>query len=1334
MDPSLQTLLSRVERLPEQLREAREGVQRAIRIADQDPDMALTRSRKVLELVVREVYERRCREPPGTRPLENLLQRLVRDGFLPTRLDAYANTVRMLGNVGTHRFGEQVTTADVGQSLSQLMPILEWYGEEEKPGGSSPVAASEPASFAPVRGLASSAAVVPRGMCSFDAQDSDFFLELLPGPRHRNGLPDSLHFWKTRIEMTSERAFTVGLVYGPSGCGKSSLIKAGLLPRLDPSVQTVYVEATPQGTEARLAKKLAHLFPDLDPSLELPEMVARLRQSPRLGLDDLGSLGGLAGPGDHGGRRKVLLVIDQLEQWLHANGRTMRGSKLLAALRQADGERVQCLVLLRDDFWAAATRMFRELNLRMQENENVYMVDLFNLDHARHVLELFGVAYGQLPASPTERTPDHKQFLDRAVAGLSQDGLVICVRLSLFAHMMSKRPWTVESLKKVGGTEGVGLKFLEETFTARWAVPEHRALAKPARALLQALLPEEDTTIKGRMRAHDELAQASGLADKPEQFARLLEVLDRELHILTPTQPESDVEENGDASRSQGYYQLTHDYLVPLLRQWLTQERSKTWRGRAELRLEILTAWWIRSRRSRFLPSLLEYWTIVRGVPRWRRTPDQQACMRAATRYFGAWAAALLVLAGGLFWGIREVSGRLQADRLVESIAAADPGELETLIDRDLPPYRAWADPLLRQVVGDPSARLTARLHASLALLPVDEDQRLFLSEQLLTCSVEEFGLVRKSLRPFRAPLLPGLWAKLRDSQAATLQRFFAGMTLAGFVPESGEWSDADAAFLTDQLLSSNPDKQYILRSYLRPIAGRLLKPLQVRFREKEQRPGLVRSAAAAALVDYAGDEPELLAQLAADAVLSSQFKIVFQALTAKRSYRETAVATLRNILAEKPAPALSQSERVRLGFRRAGAAIGLIHLKEHETALAAFAFGDDLEAITQFAFRWRNWDLTAEDLLVCLDKAVDDHSRFCLVLSLGELGPDEVPPARLPALIDRLSAWYAGDPSSGIHAACGWLLRTWDKDDPVRKIDDTPRPCDRSGKRQWFVEKAGGQAMTFVVFPPGDYYMGSPTWDSLRETSEGQHRVRLTQPFAICDREVTRGQLARFFEATRLSSDQAQFRQWSPTPAHPAVGASWFDAILFCRWLTKEAGLKESDQCYDNPDGLKKGPDGYPLDWPFHPERAGFRLPTEAEWEYACRCGTTTAFSFGNDREMLGRHGWFQDNADRRTHVGGRLRPSVRGLFDMHGNVFEWCHDRFASYAVADQTDPLGPPVNPQRPGEQSRLLRGGAWEYALGSCRSATRLFFLPTRRMENFGFRLVRGAAAVNGTKGP
>jgi hypothetical protein len=134
MQPSLESVLTLLDCISEDFRELRESVRKAVQSAEVDPEMALARTRKVLEYIARDVYEKRCKEPPGTRPLENLLQRLVKDGHWPARLEAYATAIRLLGNVGTHRFGEAVSVADVYLALVQMIPILEWYfGIESTP-------------------------------------------------------------------------------------------------------------------------------------------------------------------------------------------------------------------------------------------------------------------------------------------------------------------------------------------------------------------------------------------------------------------------------------------------------------------------------------------------------------------------------------------------------------------------------------------------------------------------------------------------------------------------------------------------------------------------------------------------------------------------------------------------------------------------------------------------------------------------------------------------------------------------------------------------------------------------------------------------------------------------------------------------------------------------------------------------------------------------------------------------------------------------------------------------------------------------------------------------
>ena len=267
--------------------------------------------------------------------------------------------------------------------------------------------------------------VVPKGLRSYDQHDADFFLELLPGPRDRDGLPDSIRFWKDRTEETDpDQTFRVGLIYGPSGCGKSSLVKAGLLPLLARHVLSVYVEATQEETETRLLKALRKACPDLPPELGLVDALALVRQGRVLRSG-----------------QKVLIVLDQFEQWLHAR-RDQGNTELVAALRQCDGEHVQAVVMVRDDFWMAATRFMRDLETDLLPDRNVGAVDLFDPQHAQKVLGAFGNAFGKLPMRERDRTRDQHAFLDKAITELVQDGKVISVRLALFAEMMKGKPWT----------------------------------------------------------------------------------------------------------------------------------------------------------------------------------------------------------------------------------------------------------------------------------------------------------------------------------------------------------------------------------------------------------------------------------------------------------------------------------------------------------------------------------------------------------------------------------------------------------------------------------------------------------------------------------------------------------------------------------------------------------------------------------------------------------------------------------------------------------------------------------------------------------------------------
>ncbi len=506
------------------------------------------------------------------------------------------------------------------------------------PPGSSPSLLATPTPISPSSD-SRPLKIVPKGLRSFDEHDADFFMELLPGPRDRDGLPDSIRFWKARVEETdADNTFSVGLIYGPSGCGKSSLVKAGLLPQLSHDVITVYVEATAEETETRLLKNLRKRCLGLPASLGLIETLTALRR----------------GQGVQVGR-KVLIVLDQFEQWLHAK-REQQNTDLVQALRQCDGERVQCLVMVRDDFWMAATRFLTQLEIDLVQGRNTAAIDLFDLDHARKVLIAFGCAFGRLPEKPAEFSTEQNEFLKQAISGLSQENKIICVRLALFAEMMKGKVWTPASLKEVGGTEGVGVTFLEDTFSSPTANPKHRLHQKAARNVLKALLPESGTDIKGHMRSYPELLAASGYGSRPKDFDDLIRILDGEVRLITPTDPEGHdgIEEStSQAEPGEKYYQLTHDYLVHSLRDWLTRKQKETRRGRAELLLADRAAVWNARPENRQLPSLIQWLQVKCLTARENWTLPQQKMMGKANRYHSLRILAAAVLIGAmLFTGV----------------------------------------------------------------------------------------------------------------------------------------------------------------------------------------------------------------------------------------------------------------------------------------------------------------------------------------------------------------------------------------------------------------------------------------------------------------------------------------------------------------------------------------------------------------------------------------------------------------------------------------------------------------------------------------------------------
>jgi formylglycine-generating enzyme required for sulfatase activity len=219
---------------------------------------------------------------------------------------------------------------------------------------------------------------------------------------------------------------------------------------------------------------------------------------------------------------------------------------------------------------------------------------------------------------------------------------------------------------------------------------------------------------------------------------------------------------------------------------------------------------------------------------------------------------------------------------------------------------------------------------------------------------------------------------------------------------------------------------------------------------------------------------------------------------------------------------------------------------------------------------------------------------------------------------------------------------------------------------------------------------MGSPDTDEdAGKDEKPQHRVRITRPFYLGAYEVTQGQYRAVTGASPSKFNKG------PDDL-PVERVSWKDAMAFCNKLSEREGLKPY---YQTGAGAQSGGDGY-------------RLPTEAEWEYACRAGSTTQYSFD-------ARWWCRDNSGGETHPVGQKRPNAWGLYDMHGNVWEWCGDGYDEgyYARSPGADPLGPSQ------AANRVARGGSWSSLSHECWSAHRNVSGQGGRYDTLGFRVAR-----------
>lgn len=1100
------------------------------------------------------------------------------------------------------RISERYSTAS---DFAQDLRI--WLADQPEPsrGAASPGQRQplpEDGGFTP-RGRAADsskiAVVVPKGLRSFGPQDAEFFLELLPGPRDRRGWPESIRFWTARLESTQPDAFRVGLLYGPSGCGKSSFVKAGLLPRLSDRVSPVYVEADGLATEKRLWRGISSVCPSAcHGSREgvLAEAIAKVRRGADLPEG-----------------RKLLLVIDQFEQWLHVHGGA-DATGLSAALRQCDGRRVQCLLLVRDDFWMPFTRLARAIDVPIIEGENAAALDLFDCRHARKVLEAFGEAYERLPAEPEERG----RFLDEAVRQLSENDRISPVKLGVFVEMLRDREWTVSALRETGGMEGLGARFLEMALADPSAPPENRRHAKAVRGALQELLPRSGVTIKGRLRTARRLLAASGYENRPEDFAALIRVLDNSLRLITPVgedsaregtettspPPASTTSQDGEATArgapaaletslvaSGRCYQLTHDYLVPSIRQWLTQKQRQTRRGRAQLRLQELADAWAAAPRAGNLPTALQ-WIEIEFHTRsrdWSR--KQQRMMRKATRHHVVRIGLMLLLAA-------VVGGALA--------------------------YSGWLSRSARQ----------------------------------------EFA--RRRLRE-------------------------------------------QAMELVDRLQSARPDDVSTVLALLRGNPHGM-EVLAARRRAAPADQALRISAALAELGD--ANPGELLECIAASS--DEECRNVNRAISA-------ASATMTPLLYQRFGKENRPVVRVRL-------ALSLLYAGDARAAASMLSIQPDPHNRTALIHGMKEWKGDLQAVCRLLKSHNEPAFQSGVSAALGRIPHTEVSEEERRLVIEALADVGSTSLDAGARNAAIWALQQWNS--PLAPAAVATPPAGAN----WFVNSLGA---TMIKAPAGRFQAGLRSGSSfLKQQKESQQREAvIPSDFYISDREFTvKDYLACLGDqdfAESLKPGNADWnRLWtddSPRRDCPAPDVRWSDALRLCNWLS----LREHRQpCYSLVETPKADDDPSTFDmapmWRCDFTADGYRLPTNAEWEYACRAGASSDFHFGNDVRLLAEYAVFGQNAS--APVARRL-PNAWGLFDVHGNIGEWCWD-----SLNDSTR-AGPVTVLAATNEVVRVNRGGSWFLNVRPCACGHRLNTDQAEINDNgFGFRVVCSSARPKAPPAP
>lgn len=1067
---------------------------------------------------------------------------------------------------------------------------------------------------------------VSRGLRAFTTEDADFFLELIPGARDRNGLPSSIKFWLNRILLPKDVDLVTpwGVIFGPSGCGKTSFVRAGLIPLLTPDIVTVVVDCSADDTETRLLRLLSERLVDVPNGIGLIDLCAGISQ-------------GLWRPK---AKSKVLIVLDQLEQRLHG-GDDFRNSELVKALRFCDGRLLQTLLLCRDDFLTYLSRFTDSLGLDLREGDNAQSIDLFDRKHARNILLKYGQAFGQLPEQ-AELSKTQEEFLQTVISQLATADYVVCVRLVLFAEMFRERPWNLAELQVVGGVSGIGEKFLDATFGPEGRDKRLRSQGRIAQKILAALLPPSGLDIRSGSKTEQELFSLAGQDTAPQMFAATLKSLDTQLKLISRVEEASGNSSADGASLPAVVFQLTHDSLIGSIRGWLERLAGRTRAGRASLRLRELGAQVLPGRTPRYLPTHAEwlswqYWLRHQG-----RTKSEQVVWDAARRRFlrdfGLGVAALLMV--GLISGLWYAQSVRQdrEDRISQAINDLLKNEI-ALIPTTLGQLDANPDlalPRLRSIFDSESSSRPDKIRAALGLVTEDPRARADLMEAAVSPETqpEQLAVIAQRLGPLEATAADSWLSIYADSEQDPRRRFRAFVADVCQGSSKPEWKTHGQA-MVGALVAEPISSVTSWLELLQPANTELLPHFQNLFAAAH--PTTEPTALALGIVALSSSKVTATEFFLSgmDQWKTPEFQAALSALMAYGCSAELATLAEQRLVDEQrpwPRAALSialanvgrMDPLVELYDRPANdpAAIFAVHgsiagrlspriLRQiyREQGLATFG-NDNLRRSVLMAFCLQASSLVDETVQDWLDDVAFQH--------------------------------IVNDPDPGCFSAAELLMRRLGQDPKLAGRPERRAKSDANGiLGRVMIDRTG---LAFSI---------------LSDPSQSNDRI------AVCTTELTQQEILDF--VSKNPNVMAKFGNPKQAPNGNEAGVKNQGAVPFqhqthakdlglvyeyCNWLS---GINE----------LPPESWSYPVTWNLSDvsqvavdlAQPGFRLLSSTEWQLANRSTESVSKLGSPDGSVVLNYAWLFENSQHRTKVAGDRLPNADGLFDTIGNVEEICH-----------------------------------------------------------------------------